>query len=303
MNGFLNILKPPGMTSHDVVHFIRKISGIKKVGHTGTLDPEAAGVLPICIGKATKAAQYITNRSKIYRANIKFGVETDTQDKYGKIVNKKNTPNISTESFEKILKNFTGKIQQTPPIYSAIKYKGKRLYQYAYEGKELDINSKEIEIYDISIIDKLNKNEFIFDVLCSKGTYIRTLCNDIGKEMGHGAYMSQLIRLASLPFMITNTHTLEEIEIAAKNSSLSNYILKTDYIFQDYQKVSIKDKVKRLAINGNPIYTPGINENIQDLSIKTILTLYVNNQFIGIGEICYDEKHNNNYIKIKTVFI
>lgn len=303
MNGLLNVLKPPGMTSHDVVYFIRKATSVKKIGHTGTLDPEAAGVLPICIGKATKTIQYITDKRKVYRANIKFGVETDTQDKYGKILNKTIVPNITINCMNDVIEKFIGKIHQTPPIYSAIKYKGKKLYEYAYEGQHPPIKSREIEIYDICIIDKLSEDEFMLDIVCSKGTYIRTLCNDIGKELGYGAHMSQLIRLESYPFKIDNAYTLEEIRLASKDKYLDDLLIGIDHVFNDYEKISVKNRVKSFAINGNPIFSSGIEENIQQFEIKTKLKLYIDDRFIGIGEIHYDESYKNKYIKIKTLFV
>lgn len=303
MNGFLNVLKPPGMTSHDVVNFIRKNTGIKKVGHTGTLDPEAAGVLPICVGKATKAAQYIVDSRKKYRANIKFGIETDTQDKYGKIINVSEVRDIQLIDFEKMISAFIGRIKQTPPLYSAIKYEGKRLYQYAHEGKQPPIKTREIEIYNMTVIDKLSNDEFMLDITCSKGTYIRTLCNDIGEKSGYGAHMSQLIRLESYPFNIDSTITLEEIQTAAESNYLSDFIIDTDYILTRYEKISIKENAEKSVLNGNPISDFGIYENIQQYKLNTKLRLYIDNRFIGIGEIDFDEKNEKNYIKIKTLFV
>lgn len=303
MNGILNVLKPPGMTSHDVVNFIRKETGIKKVGHTGTLDPEAAGVLPICVGKATKAAQYITDKKKKYRANIKFGTVTVTQDRYGNIVEKMEVHDISNEFLQKIINKFIGRIKQTPPLYSAIKHRGKRLYQYAIEGQNPNVESREIEIYNIAIIDKLSKDEFIIDVSCSKGTYIRTLCHDIGQVSGYGAHMSQLIRLESSSFNIKDSLTLEEIESAVKKGDLEHSIINTDYIFSHFDKISIKDTAKKSVLNGNPIYSIGIIENIEQLKPETILRLYVDKVFVGLGEVDVDDKNNRNYIRIKTLFV
>ena len=303
MNGILNVLKPPGMTSHDVVNFVRRETGLKKVGHTGTLDPEAAGVLPICIGKATKAVQYITDKRKKYRANIKFGMTTETQDKYGNAISEKEVPYINIEFLQEIANKFIGKINQTPPQYSAVKYKGKKLYQYALEGQVVDVKSREIEIYDINIVDRLSKDEFMIDVLCSKGTYIRTLCNDIGQVSGYGAYMSQLIRLESYPFTIYDSFTLEEIQSARKEDYLNKLIINTDYVFSHCEKVSIKDTAKKSALNGNPIYSIGIMEDIEKLKTKTVVRLYVENSFLGLGETHFDDINNRNYIKIKTLFI
>lgn len=301
MNGFLNILKPPGMTSHDVVAFVRKTVGIKKVGHTGTLDPEAAGVLPICVGKATKAVQYIIDGKKAYRANIKFGTATDTQDRYGKILSEKYVSDVKVEDLQNIIQQFIGKIQQTPPLYSAIKHEGKRLYQYAYEGKHPLVKNREIEIFDIVIIDKLNNKEFMLDIFCSKGTYVRTLCNDIGIISGYGAHMSQLVRLESYPFKIDESLTLEEIRLTAQNNSIENALKSLDYVFEGYKKIEVKDTAKKRALNGNTLYDNDVNEKKYEHGNN--LRLYVDEQFIGIGEAGYDEAKKRDYIIIKTLFV
>jgi tRNA pseudouridine55 synthase len=158
MNGIINVLKPPGMTSHDVVAFMRKVLNTKKIGHTGTLDPEAAGVLPICIGKATKVVQYITDKQKRYRANIKFGVVTDTYDSYGKVINETGQVSIDQNMLEETLKRFTGAINQRPPIYSALKVKGKKLYEYAREGKEVEIEERPVNIWKPRMRQRLTYN-------------------------------------------------------------------------------------------------------------------------------------------------
>lgn len=303
MNGFINILKPPGMTSHDVVYFIRKITGIKKVGHTGTLDPEAAGVLPLCVGKATRAAQYVVDRNKTYRANIKFGITTDTQDKYGNVLNKVSVPDISIADFKRATNKFIGLITQIPPLYSAVKHKGKRLYQYAHEGESPTIKGRQVRIYGIKIIKKVNYDEFIFDITCSKGTYIRTLCHDIGIESGYGAHMSQLIRLNSFPFDIKDTYTIEDIKLAVSKGNLNSYIIGIDKVLFDYDKISINNKFEKAALNGNVIYSDGTEEDLQKYEINKELRLYINECFIGVGIVHYDEKNKNNYLKIKTLFV
>jgi len=302
MNGVINILKPPGMTSHDVVYFIRKELGIKKVGHTGTLDPEAAGVLPICIGKSTKAAQYLTEKTKKYRANIKFGITTDTQDKHGRVIEQLPVPDMDIMTVKELVECFKGRILQTPPIYSAIKHNGKKLYQYALEGQSVDIKNRYIEIYEINIIDKIDKDEFIMDVLCSKGTYIRTLCHDIGLKSGYGAHLSQLIRLESFPFSIDDSLTLEEVSAAAKNNCLQKFIYPPDLFFQEFDRINIKKSAEKSAINGNPIFTPGLEDNIEAYEEGTMVRLYIGDRFIALGVIGYDACYNKNFIKIKTLF-
>ncbi|NLM44662.1 MAG: tRNA pseudouridine(55) synthase TruB [Clostridiales bacterium] len=302
MNGIINVLKPPGMTSHDVVNFIRKQLKIKKVGHAGTLDPEAAGVLPICIGKSTKAVQYLMEKRKKYRANIKFGITTTTHDKYGEIIRKTQTPDLDQETITNLINSFKGKIFQIPPMYSAIKYKGKKLYQYALEGKKIDIKGRWVEIYDIKVIDKIHIDEFMIDISCSKGTYIRTLCHDIGEKSGYGAHMSQLIRLEVSPFIIEESITLEEISVAVRENSIYKLIYPPDMLFTHYEIIHIKKTAEKSALNGNPVFAPGLDNDIEKYKKGTIVRLYIDNKFIAIGTIEFDEKLKRNYVKIKTLF-
>ncbi|HWQ29522.1 MAG TPA: tRNA pseudouridine(55) synthase TruB, partial [Negativicutes bacterium] len=220
MNGIINVLKPPGMTSHDVVSFMRKTLNIKKIGHTGTLDPEAAGVLPICIGKATRVAQFLTDKQKRYRANIKFGKVTDTYDGYGSVIKEAGPVAIDAPRLEAVLTGFLGTIKQRPPIYSALKVDGRKLYEYARAGQEVEIEERPVDIYELKLVEMLGADEAMIDILCSKGTYIRTLCYDIGEALGCGAYMSQLVRLESTPFAIEGSHTLEEIRTAAAENRI-----------------------------------------------------------------------------------
>lgn len=302
MNGIINVLKPPGMTSHDVVYFIRRQLGIKKVGHTGTLDPEAAGVLPVCIGKSTKAVQYLTEKHKKYRANIKFGITTETQDKYGKIIKELTVPDMDLNIVYELIGSFKGKIVQIPPMYSAVKYKGKKLYQYALEGETVDVKSRSVEIFDIDIVDKIDKDEFMLDISCSKGTYIRTLCNDIGVKSGYGAHMSQLIRLESSPFCIKDSVTLEEISLAAQSGDFERILIPSDFPFHGLRKINIKKSAEKSAINGNPVFAAGIEDDISTLEKGCAVRLYIDNDFIAIGIIEYDDICSRNYIKIKTLF-
>lgn len=214
INGFINFLKPPGMTSHDVVSVVRKLLGIKKVGHTGTLDPGVAGVLPLCAGKATRLSEYVMDRPKSYRGEITLGITTDSQDAYGSILNKKDCTHLQKEEFTRVMGEFSGHLEQIPPMTSAIRMQGVRLYQLARQGIEIERKPKKVTIYSLDIV-KINWSlpfpKIIFDVTCSKGTYIRTLCHDIGERLGVGAYMSFLIRTQTGPFQILNAWTIEEI--------------------------------------------------------------------------------------------
>jgi len=219
MDGILNILKPPGMTSHDVVSFARKVLGTKKIGHTGTLDPGVAGVLVLCVGKATRLAEYILETGKTYRGEITLGLATDTQDSFGKIIEEKKDFNITLEQLTAVLVSFQGTIKQIPPMYSALKHKGKKLYELAREGQEIVREAREVEIKSLKMLTQLNecdilkfKAKLFFEVECSKGTYVRTLCADIGSSLGCGGYMSYLIRTSVGKFQLAQACTLEELK-------------------------------------------------------------------------------------------
>lgn len=209
MDGILLVNKPAGMTSHDVVNRIRKILHTKKVGHCGTLDPDATGVLVLCVGKATKALQFLMSESKEYQATLVLGQATDTFDSSGKIVEEKEFHGV--ENVEEVLQSFIGLQQQIPPIYSAIKVDGKKLYEYARNQEKVDIQPRNITINQINLIDHHDQS-ITFKVQCSKGTYIRSLCVDIGKKLGYPAHMTHLIRLASGNFRLENCFDLEKIE-------------------------------------------------------------------------------------------
>ena len=220
MEGIINVLKPPGMTSSDVVVWMRRVLKIKKIGHTGTLDPGVAGVLPLCVGKGTRLAEYITEQGKAYLAEVTFGVTTDTQDAFGKEV-QRTKPDLKLSDLERIIPSFLGKLAQIPPMYSAVRKEGKHLYEYARQGISIERTPREICIYDLKLV-KWYEGEFpraILDIECSKGTYIRTISHDLGQALGCGAHMSNLLRVRSGPFKIQESWTLEEIEEAVSKSN------------------------------------------------------------------------------------
>lgn len=302
MNGIINVLKPPGMTSHDVVSFIRKQFKTKKVGHTGTLDPEAAGVLPICIGKATKAVQYITDKNKKYRAIIKFGITTDTYDTCGTTIKQTKITKLDLDKIENLLNEYTGVIDQYPPIYSAIKYNGKKLYEYALEGKEVELKSRKVEIHNIKIIDIIADDEIMIDVSCSKGTYIRSLCHDIGEQLGTGACMSKLVRLESSPFHIDEAYTLEEIKEASSNDMLEDLVTPIHKVFSDVPMANIKQSAEFSFTNGNPIYQMGVLQNLNDYAENSYVCVFAEELFLGLGQIIFKEDENRRYIKVIKLF-
>jgi len=210
MDGILVVNKPSGITSHDVVNFIRRRFNIKRVGHAGTLDPMATGVLVVLLGKATKLSNTFTGDDKEYVAKIFFGKKTDTQDSQGRVIEEKNIGSIDIENVKKALDNFKGEIEQVPPMVSAIKHRGKRLYQLARAGKTVNREPRRITISSIEMLD-FRFPELTFKVRCSKGTYVRTLCEDIGKVLGVPSHMSGLIRSASGDFLLEDSKNLDEV--------------------------------------------------------------------------------------------
>ncbi|MBZ4645912.1 MAG: tRNA pseudouridine55 synthase [Petroclostridium sp.] len=273
MDGVINILKPSGMTSHDVVSFIRKCTHIKKVGHTGTLDPGAAGVLPICIGKATKVADMLSGQDKQYRAELKLGITTDTQDSFGQIISEQKVI-ISREIIEESVYSFKGTIEQVPPMYSAIKVKGQKLYELARKGVEVKREPRQIKIYDIKVLNiDFDNNTVLLDVQCSKGTYIRTLCFDIGEKIGCGAHMSFLLRTRSGNFTLDQAITIEELERCAKENKLNNLLTPVDKLFCDFPFITVNSNVEKKIVNGNQVSVDLI-ENKSGLRKGTICRIY-----------------------------
>lgn len=290
MNGILNILKPPGMTSHDVVSIVRKKLNIKKVGHTGTLDPNAAGVLPICIGKATKISQFLLEGKKKYRAELTLGIETDTQDIYGKVT-KRYSITSTEEEIEKAILSFIGDYNQIPPMYSAIKIKGKKLYELARQGIEVEREPRKVKIYNIDIID-INTNKILFDVLCSKGTYIRTLCSDIGKVLGCGGIMSFLIRTKSSDFSLDTTITLEELD---EIEYVKKVLIPLDFPLKHMEKINVKPYYSKQVLNGSPILSSYLSNSLK-IPLETKIRVYLKDDFIGVGIVkCND--NGEKYIK------
>ncbi|MEA4973369.1 MAG: tRNA pseudouridine(55) synthase TruB [Candidatus Metalachnospira sp.] len=297
MDGVINVYKEKGYTSHDVVAVVRKTLNIKKVGHTGTLDPDAEGVLPICIGSATKLADYIMSGRKSYRAEISFGSETTTQDASGEVI-KKYDYTFDEGLFAEALKGFVGVIQQLPPMYSAIKVNGKKLYELAREGKEIERKTRKITIFDIRIVEISPPSRAIIDVDCSKGTYIRTLCSDIGKALGWGAYMSGLTRTATGSFKLENAVKLDELKAAAAENRAEEYIIPPDNVLSDYKSVMVSEKESKYLYNGGKISVKYLTVNGEMPEIgETVLGYDFNNKLVGIYTYAYDETTDDYFIK------
>ncbi len=257
MDGIVNVNKPLGITSHDVVYRLRKILNIKKIGHTGTLDPEASGVLPMCVGKGTKMAEYLTAADKQYLARMQLGAFTDTQDASGEVIESFEV-NVTEEQIRQAVKGFIGEITQIPPMYSAIKIDGKKLYELAREGKTIEREPRKITIHNIEIksID-LQNNTVDMLVDCSKGTYIRTLCNDIGVSLGCGGHMSALHRTKSGRFHIDTAFTLEQLAEMAEKGDFS-FMTPVGEALPEYKRIVLADRNAGRVRNGIKITVEGL---------------------------------------------
>ncbi len=267
-DGIVNVLKPPGMTSHDVVSRIRRIYGVKKAGHSGTLDPDATGVLPVFIGNATRLLEYAETGSKHYRAEGILGIRTDTGDDCGNVLETKPVPDFSEVGFEKVLQQFRGKILQTPPMYSALKINGKKLYELARKGIEIERSPRPVEIFRLECV-ALYPPYFCLDIECSKGTYIRTLLEDVAVSMGTCACMTFLLRTRAGDFSIEDSKTLEEI---AENPE--KILLPLEYAVRKTEKLSVN------ALQAFRI-TSGVRTTIKGTSSGTY-ALYLANAFLGM---------------------
>lgn len=249
MHGIVNVFKPQEYTSHDCVAIMRRVTGIKKIGHTGTLDPMATGVLPVCIGRATKVIEFLEGDSKRYECVMKLGITTDTQDVWGNVLDSAE-PVTDPDRIKTALMEFTGIIQQYPPMYSAIKVGGKKLYEYAREGKTVEVKPRNVEIYSIDIIDIIN-NYVKFAVHCSKGTYVRTICHDLGEKLGCGGAMCGLVRTACGKFSVDDAVNIEQIKTMS-NDEIEGIIQPMDYPL-DLEKIDLTQRQARDISNGKVI--------------------------------------------------
>lgn len=252
IHGIINVYKEKGFTSHDVVAKLRGIVGQKKIGHTGTLDPDATGVLPVCLGKATKLCDLLTDKNKTYEAVLLLGKTTDTQDITGEVLEEKSTEALTEEKVREAIEGFIGDYEQIPPMYSALKVNGKKLYELAREGKVIERKARPVKILDIQILE-IDLPKVRMEVSCSKGTYIRTLCHDIGEKLGCGGCMESLIRTRVSTFRIEDAKTLDEIETLKQEGKLAELLVPIDAMFPFYPKITVKDDWKAFAKNGNPL--------------------------------------------------
>lgn len=262
-NGLINIYKEPGFTSFDVVAVLRGILKQKKIGHTGTLDPAAEGVLLVCLGNGTKLVDMLDNRDKVYECRMLLGRETDTEDTTGQTLSEKEVT-CSKEEIESAIQSFVGEIMQIPPMYSAIKKDGKKLYELAREGKEIEREARPISIYNIEIKD-ISLPYVTFVVNCGKGTYIRSLCRDIGKKLGCGACMDHLLRTSVSHFTLDKSLKLSAVERLVKEGQIDDFVLPVEEVFKNLDSLYVKAKAKKYIDNGNTLVADDFENAPKDL--------------------------------------
>lgn len=290
-SGVLNIYKPKGYTSHDIVNKVRRIAGMKKVGHTGTLDPMAEGVLPVCLGKATRIAEYLTGEEKEYIAEVTLGAETDTLDAEGEIIRECSVPEISEDMLQEVLKTFVGDLVQIPPMYSAIKRDGKPLYKYAREGLDFELPGRDISIYYIDLIF-FEGEKLKIRVGCSKGTYIRSLARDLGVKLGSCGHLSSLIRSKSGNFNIMNAVTLETLQ----EEGVEKYLISIDEAIPQFTPVKLNEENSKKASLGNFVLLE--DEEYNELVNSDMIKIFAfDGSLIAIGTL------KERVLKPKKVFV
>ena len=296
IHGVLNIKKEKGFTSHDVVAKLRGIVGQKKIGHTGTLDPDATGVLPVCLGKATKLCDMLTDKDKTYETVMLLGKVTDTQDISGQVLEEKETSDLTEAEVIACIEDFVGDCMQVPPMYSALKVNGKKLYELARQGIEVERKARPIVIHSIHIIE-LDLPRVRMEVSCSKGTYIRTLCHDIGQQLGCGACMEELTRTKVSRFELADSYTLDEVRALKEEGKLEGILVPIDEMFDKYDVVTLKKEFAAFAYNGNMFMPKHLIERISFADGKKVRVYDEERHFIAIYT--YDEqKHMFKNVKM-----
>lgn len=284
INGVINVYKEPGYTSHDVVAKLRGILKQKKIGHMGTLDPNAVGVLPVCLGKATKLCDILSEKDKTYDAILLLGTETDTQDITGSILKQADEEQLSKLTEEQVfntIKSFIGEYSQIPPMFSAIKINGQKLYNLARQGEVIERPPRQCQIIDITIT-KMELPRVNMHVTCSKGTYIRTLCNDIGEKLGVGGCMEKLIRTKVERFHVEDGINLAQIEEARDNGTLSQYIVPVDIMLDMYSKCMVSENAEKLVYNGNIFTSRNTKFKMQHEDGQIVRVYSHDGKFVGL---------------------
>lgn len=275
LEGVVNVLKPPGMTSSDVVTDVRRIFGMKRVGHTGTLDPGAAGVLGICLGRATRLFDLLVDKQKNYIFEVTFGAATDTQDSYGQVSARADMA-VSEAALRALLPRFTGEITQTAPLYSALKVDGKALYAHARAGTPVEPKTRNVFIYELELLEQTGENRFLLRLLCAKGTYVRTLCHDMGVALGGYGYMSFLLRARAGALALANAYSLAELAALKEAGRLAEAVMPPDEAIPFLPAVHLapSERERRLLLHGASIAAE---------APQGLVRLYLENEFIGLG--------------------
>lgn len=296
IDGIINVYKESGYTSFDVVAKLRGILKQKKIGHTGTLDPMAEGVLMVCLGKGTKLVDMITSGTKEYEATMRLGISTDTEDITGEILSTADIPDeLKEEQVIQVIKSYVGKYNQIPPMYSAIKKDGKKLYEYARSGVTIEREARPVEIFSIEDIH-VDYLDISFKVHCSKGTYIRSLCRDIGDKLGVGGTLTALTRSEVHGFYLKDSLKLSDIEKLRDNGTLGEYILPVDALLKNYTRYKIKDEFSKYLYNGNKLYPNQLSKmDLDNHATSDIIRIYDNNEFIALYEYNNSEKNYKPY--------
>lgn len=279
MNGFINLLKPAGMTSSDAVLCVKKLLPRKTaVGHGGTLDPDAAGVLPICVGKATRLFNYIIDKKKTYIGELTLGITTTTDDAGGEILSV-SPVRVSENDLQNVLTNFIGDVQQVPPMYSALKRDGVALYKLARQGATIELESRTVRIDEIEIVRRVSDTKYLLKIVCGKGTYIRSLMRDIGAALGCGGHMSFLLRVQSGAFKCENAVSIDELRSLV---SLDTVLTTMDYPLGAFYRSEVKREYRMNIINGQPITAEML---VNEMPVEgTVTAIYCGNEFAGMGE-------------------
>ena len=298
INGILNIYKEKGYTSHDVVAKLRGITKQKKIGHTGTLDPDAEGVLPVCLGRATKVCDLLSDKDKVYEAELLLGISTDTQDISGKILEQKSADLLTEEQVLECILSFIGEYQQLPPMYSALKVNGKKLYELARDGIEVERKRRKVTIFEIQILE-VNLPVVRMRVHCSKGTYIRTLCNDIGEKLGVGGCMQLLLRTKVSCFELKESLTLKQVETFVQNGELEQVLMPVDRLFQEKQEIVVKPEFESLVLNGNPISKKAVEKAGIYEDQESVRVYDKKGRFVGI----FEYRAGKQEFRVKKMFL
>ncbi len=300
MNGVINVLKPPGMSSHDVVDFIRRTFNIKKAGHTGTLDPGASGVLVVCLGIATRLARFLLLEDKEYRFEVTFGMETSTGDSFGNTISTGDASQLDEQAVRSVLPVFTGKISQIPPMHSALKYRGKKLYELAREGVVVERPARATLINSLEFVWGTGwgsvRPRALIHLSCSKGTYVRSLCADIGKYLGCGAYMSFLVRTRVGSYNIFNSLTIEEIQYFSSIGKLEGKVVKIDDVLSGFPEVKVKSGAVRAVVSGSKLYPPGVQFFAGNLQEGIMVRLVGPNGLIALAKTEIDSENKNRMV-------